>query len=93
MHSALLSVSAVLRNLTPIRALPSPVGLVQSPCTTLQWPDHRLVGSRQGMGRAQMPLWVQLRRREIERQGEEEVTASLQLTRRRRHRLGSAVSS
>ena len=26
------------------------------------------------MGRAQMPLWVQLRRREIERQGEEEVT-------------------
>ena len=37
------------------------------------------------MGRAQMPLWVQLRRREIERQGEEEVTASLQLTRRRRH--------
>ena len=34
MHSALLSVSAVLRNLTPIRALPSPVGLVQSPCTT-----------------------------------------------------------
>ena len=58
----------------------------------LQWPDHRLVGSRQEMGRAQMPLWVQLRRREIERQGEEEVTASLQLT-RRRHRLGSAVSS
>ena len=34
MHSALLSLSAVLRNLTPIRALPSPVGLVQSPCTT-----------------------------------------------------------
>ena len=33
-HSALLSVSAVLRNLTPIRALPSPVGLVQSPCIT-----------------------------------------------------------
>ena len=47
---------------------------------------------RQEMGRAQMPLWVQLRRREIERQGEEEVTASLQLT-RRRHRLGNAVSS
>ena len=34
MHSAMLMVSAVLRILTPNWGLPSPVGLVQSPCIT-----------------------------------------------------------